>query len=102
MSENIENLIKEIDDIKAELEESRIKCEFDKADRLGFSLRAAKDKLVDAVREEYKMIRKQGYEYRQCVGCGNTWNVCKQKHNGRYVCPHCVERRRNDEKAKKA
>ena len=48
------------------------------------------------------MIQKQGYEYRTCVECGNEWNVCKQKHNGRYVCPHCAERRRNDEKAKKA
>ena len=54
MSENIENLIKEIDDIKAEIEEKRIRCEFDKVDRLGFNLRAARDKLVDAVREEYK------------------------------------------------
>lgn len=54
MSENIRDLIKGIDDIKAELEESRIKCEFDKVDRLGFNLRTAKDKLVDAVREEYK------------------------------------------------
>ncbi len=54
MTENIENLIKEIDDIKAEIEEKRIRCEFDKVDRLGFNLRAARDKLVDAVREEYK------------------------------------------------
>lgn len=53
MSENIRDLINEIDDIKAEIEEKRIRCEFDKADRLGFNLRTAKDKLVDAVREEY-------------------------------------------------
>ena len=53
MSENIRDLIKEIDDIKTEIEEKRIKCEFDKVDRLGFNLRTAKDKLVDAVREEY-------------------------------------------------
>lgn len=53
MTENIANLIKEIDDIKAEIEEKRIRCEFDKVNRLKFSLRAAKDKLVDAVRKEY-------------------------------------------------
>jgi len=54
MSENIKNLIKEIDDIKAEIEEKRIRCEFDKVDRLEFKLRTAKDNLVAAVREEYK------------------------------------------------
>lgn len=54
MSENIKNLIKEIDDIKAEIEEKKIRCEFDKVNRLEFKLRTAKDKLVDAVREEYK------------------------------------------------
>lgn len=53
MSENIKNLIKEIDDIKAEIEEKKIRCEFDKVDRLGFKLRTAKDNLVAAVREEY-------------------------------------------------
>ena len=54
MSENIRDLIKKIDDIKAEIEEKRIRCEFDEAYRLGFILRMTKDKLVDAVREEYK------------------------------------------------
>lgn len=54
MSENIKNLIKEIDDIKAEIEEKKIRCEFDEVNRLEFKLRTAKDKLVDAVREEYK------------------------------------------------
>lgn len=54
MTNNIANLIKDIDDIKAEIEEARIKCEFDEVNRLGFSLKTAKEKLVDAVREEYK------------------------------------------------
>ena len=54
MSDKIVNLIQLIDDIKAEIEEKKIRCEFDKVDRLGFKLRTAKDNLVDAVREEYK------------------------------------------------
>ena len=54
MSENIRDLIKEIDDIKAEIEEKKIRCEFDEVNRLEFKLRTAKDNLVAAVREEYK------------------------------------------------
>ncbi len=45
MSENIENLIEEINDI--------IKAET-KVDSPDFYLRVTKEKLVDAVREEYK------------------------------------------------
>ena len=54
MSDKIVNLIQLIDDIKAEIEEKKIRCEFDEVNRLEFKLRTAKDKLVDAVREEYK------------------------------------------------
>ncbi len=61
--------------------------------------------LGNAVQHDEKLIlggRKleRNYKSKKCTVCGNTWNVCKQKHNGRYICPHCVERRRNEEKKK--
>ena len=54
MSENIENLIKEIDDIRCDIEKSKFKRDFGSMKLQEKLLQQAKDNLVDAVREEYK------------------------------------------------
>jgi len=54
MSENIENLIKEIDDIRCDIEKSKFKRDFESMKLQEKLLQQAKDNLVDAVREEYK------------------------------------------------
>ena len=43
-----------------------------------------------------------GYKTRKCAICGCTWNVCKQKSNGEYICPHCEEKGKVNEEKKKA
>lgn len=54
MSENIKNLIKEIDDIRCDIEKSKFKRDFESMRLQEELLQQAKDNLVDAVREEYK------------------------------------------------
>lgn len=56
MSENIKILIETIDDIRCDIEEFKIKREFDRVNGLEKSFQIAKDNLVDAVREEYRNV----------------------------------------------
>ena len=54
MSDKIVNLIQLIDDIRCDIEKSKFKRDFGSMKLQEKLLQQAKDKLVDAVREEYK------------------------------------------------